>query len=100
MPWCRSRDIPIMAYSPIEQGRILRNRAIQRIAKRLDATPAQVALAWTIRQDGVITIPKTGNPAHMRENRAAADLQLAADDLAALDREFPPPTQSRGLEML
>jgi len=100
MPWCRSRNIPIMAYSPIEQGRILRNPKVRRIAKRLGATPAQVALAWTIRQDGVIAIPKAGNPAHTRENRAAADLLLAPDDLAALDREFPPPTQPRALEVL
>jgi diketogulonate reductase-like aldo/keto reductase len=100
MPWCRALRVPIMAYSPIEQGRILRNPELQRIAKSLDATPAQIALAWTIRQDGVIAIPKAGTVAHVRENRAAADLRLAPYDLAALDREFPPPMQARLLEML
>jgi diketogulonate reductase-like aldo/keto reductase len=100
LPWCRAHGIPIMAYSPIEQGRILRNPELQRIAKSLDATPAQVALAWTIRQDGVIAIAKAGTVAHVHENRAAADLQLASYDLAALDREFPPPTEARPLEML
>lgn len=100
LPWCRARGILIMAYSPIEQGRILRNPELQRIAKSLDATPAQVALAWTIRRDGVIAIAKAGTVAHVQENRAAADLQLAPYDLAALDREFPPPTEARLLEML
>jgi diketogulonate reductase-like aldo/keto reductase len=100
LPWCRAQHVPIMAYSPIEQGRILRNPEIQRIARSLDATPAQVALAWTIRQDGVIAIPKAGTVAHVRENRAATNLKLAPYDLAALDREFPPPTEARLLEML
>jgi diketogulonate reductase-like aldo/keto reductase len=89
-----------MAYSPIDQGRIVRNPALQRVANRLDATPAQVALAWAIRQDGVIAIAKAGTLAHVRENRAAVDLKLDPYDLVALNREFPPPTEARVLEIL
>jgi len=100
MPWCRERGIPIMAYSPVEQGRLLRRRELQAIAARHNATPAQVALAWVLRTDGIIAIPKATDPAHVRENRAALDLKLTPDDLAALDKAFPPPTEPRGLEML
>ena len=89
-----------MAYSPIEQGRLLRQRALKEIADRHRATPAQVALAWLLRQDGIIAIPKASNEAHVRENRAATDVQLTAEDLAALDRAFPPPTGPEPLAML
>ncbi|OTA40500.1 MAG: oxidoreductase, partial [Symbiobacterium thermophilum] len=71
LPWCRERRIPIMAYSPIEQGRILGNPALRRVAARHGATPAQVALAWLLRQKDVMVIPKAGRPEHVRENRAA-----------------------------
>jgi len=100
LPWCRLRRLPIMAYSPIEQGRMLRHRALQTVAGRHGATPAQVALAWLLRQDDLIAIPKAGAPAHVRENRAAHELRLTTQDLAALDRAFPPPAGPRPLEML
>ncbi|MGE3144455.1 MAG: aldo/keto reductase [Parvibaculaceae bacterium] len=100
LPWCRDRQIPIMAYSPIEQGRLLGSAALKSVAARHKATPAQIALAWLIRQDGVIAIPKAVNPQHIRENRASADLVLSDDDLAALDKAFPPPTRKQALEML
>jgi diketogulonate reductase-like aldo/keto reductase len=100
LPWCRERDIPIMAYSPIEQGRLLGHEALRNVADRLEATPAQVALAWVLRHDGVIAIPKAGTPAHVRHNRAAAALQLTEHDLATLDQAFPPPTGPRPLEVL
>jgi diketogulonate reductase-like aldo/keto reductase len=100
MPACRARKIPIMAYSPIEQGRMLRNVTLKQVAEGHGATPAQVALAWLLRQEGVIAIPKTSNAAHMRENRAAAGLKLTQADLAALDKAFPPPKGPRPLEML
>jgi diketogulonate reductase-like aldo/keto reductase len=100
MPTCRARKIPIMAYSPIEQGRMLRNAALKQVAERHGATPAQVALAWLLRQDGIIAIPKTSNAAHMRENRAATELKLTQADLTALDKAFPPPKGPRPLEML
>jgi diketogulonate reductase-like aldo/keto reductase len=100
LPWCRAQGIPVMAYSPIEQGRLLQNPALRRIASRHGATPAQVALAWVLRLDGVSAIPKAGTPAHVEENRAAVDLRLDAEDLAALDRAFPRPTEPRPLEMI
>jgi diketogulonate reductase-like aldo/keto reductase len=100
LPWCRHRGIPIMAYSPIEQGRILDDPAVQAIAERHDATPAQVALAWVLRHDGVITVPKSGDPRHVEQNRAAADLRLTKRDLVELDRAFPSPTHKVPLEMI
>ena len=99
-PWCRKRSIAIMAYSPIEQGRLLHHRELQRIAERRGAAPAQVALAWMLRQQGVIAIPKAGTPAHVRENRAALELELTAQDLEELDRAFPPPQGPTPLDML
>jgi diketogulonate reductase-like aldo/keto reductase len=100
LPWCRERGLPIMAYSPIEQGRLLGDPTLQRVASQYGATPAQIALAWVIRQDGVSTIPKAGTPAHVRENHAALELRLDPQDLAALDRAFPPPRRKRPLEVL
>jgi diketogulonate reductase-like aldo/keto reductase len=99
-PWQRQRKIPLMAYSPIEQGRIVRHAALKTITARHGATPAQVALAWLLRQDGVITIPKAGTPEHARENYAALNLRLTAQDLADLDRSFPPPKSSQPLAIL
>jgi diketogulonate reductase-like aldo/keto reductase len=100
LPWCRQRGLPIMAYSPIEQGRLLGHPLLQGVAARHGATPAQVALAWVLRQDSVNAIPKAGTPAHVRENRTALDLHLTEQDLATLDRAFPPPTGPQPLEML
>lgn len=100
LPWLEARNIPIMAYSPIEQGRLLRHPALAEVAKRHHATPAQIALAWTLRLPNVISIPKAGKEAHVRENRASADIVLSAADLATLDAAFPAPTRKRALEML
>jgi diketogulonate reductase-like aldo/keto reductase len=100
IPWCRARGIPIMAYSPVEQGRILRDRTLDRVAARLGATPAQVALAWLLRQEDMMVIPKATNAEHVRENRAALDLELTPADLAELDQAFPAPRGATPLEML
>jgi diketogulonate reductase-like aldo/keto reductase len=100
MPWCRKRGIPIMAYSPIEQGRMLDHATLRAVAARHEATPAQVALAWLTRQDGVVTIPKAGTRAHVEEDLDALDLKLTKDDLATLDRAFPPPKKPQPLNML
>jgi len=100
MPWCKKRGMPIMAYSPIEQGRILGDATLRDVAARHGVTPAQVALAWLIRQEGVITIPKAGRAAHVDDDLAALDLKLTKDDLATLDRAFPPPKTPQPLEML
>ena len=100
VPACRKRRIPIMAYSPIEQGRLLRHAALKDIASRHNATPAQIALAWLLRQDGTIVIPKSADIARMRENRDSVGVRLDETDIAALDRAFPPPKGPRPLEML
>jgi len=100
LPWYRQHGVPIMAYSPVEQGRLLDHRALAGVAKTHDATPAQVALAWAMRQDGVIAIPKASSPDHVRANRAAHDLTLTAEDLAAIDQAFPPPKGPTPLEIL
>jgi len=100
IPWCRKRHIAIMAYTPLGQGRMLQNRALADIAARHNATPAQIALAWLLRQDGMMVIPKASRPEHVRENRGAVDVKLSADDLAALDRAFPPPKVPTALGML
>ena len=89
-----------MAYSPIDQGALARSPALQALARRLSATPAQVALAWVLAQPGVVAIPKAVTEAHQRENLAAARLVLGAEDLAELDRLFPPPTRKQPLAML
>jgi hypothetical protein len=78
LPWCRARRLPIMAYSPIEQGWLLAHPVLQRVAGWHGATAAQVALAWVLRHRDVIAIPRAGNPRHVRENRAALDLRLTA----------------------
>jgi len=100
LPWCAERRVPIMAYSPIEQGRLPDNAVLRELAHRHGATPSQLALAWAIRRDGIIAIPKAGTLAHVRENRGALDVHLSADDLAALDRAFPPPKGPHPLETL
>jgi diketogulonate reductase-like aldo/keto reductase len=100
LPWCRERNIPIMAYSPIEQGRLLGHPALGSVAARHGVTQAQIALAWVLRHPDVIAIPKAGTLAHLSENRAALDIALTPEDLAALDAAFPPPRRKRALEML
>jgi diketogulonate reductase-like aldo/keto reductase len=99
-PICRELSIPVMAYSPIEQGRILASPVLRDIAIRHGASPVQIALAWVLRLDNVCAIPRSGNPEHAYENRAALDVTLDRDDLVALDAEFPPPLRARPLEML
>jgi diketogulonate reductase-like aldo/keto reductase len=100
MPWCFRRGIPIMAYSPVEQGRLLQDSILMRVAARHEATPAQVALAWVLRMDGVVAIPRAGQAAHVRDNRRALDLVLSAGDLDDLERAFPPPAHPQPLAML
>jgi diketogulonate reductase-like aldo/keto reductase len=100
LPWCQERNIPIMAYSPIEQGSLLSHPIVRLIADQHQATPAQVAIAWTLRAEGVIAIPESGTPEHVRQNRGAADVLLSLEDLEQLDRAFPSPTSKVPLEML
>ncbi|MDQ0563479.1 diketogulonate reductase-like aldo/keto reductase [Rhizobium mesoamericanum] len=100
LPWCQQRQIPLMAYSPIEQGRILHHPELIRIAKAYQATPAQVALAFLLERDRVIVIPKTSSTARAAENRDAVSLDITDGDWAALDAAFPPPVRKRPLEMV
>jgi diketogulonate reductase-like aldo/keto reductase len=100
VPWLTERGIPVMAYSPVEQGRLLEHPTLREVATRRGATPAQVALAWLLAQPGVIAIPKAGRRAHVEDNCRAADLTLDGDDLLELDRAFPQPARTHPLQML
>jgi diketogulonate reductase-like aldo/keto reductase len=99
-PMLRELRVPFMAYSPIEQGRILGHPVLREIAGLHHATPAQIALAWVLRRDDVCAIPRASRLEHTNENRAAADIQLDQADLSQLDQEFPRPERIRPLEML
>jgi diketogulonate reductase-like aldo/keto reductase len=99
MPWMRQRHRPVIAYSPVEEGLLAHpHPVLKRIAERHDATPVQIALAWVIREDGVIAIPKAADPKHIRENRGAADIKLTKKDLEELDGSFPPAEGKKPLE--
>jgi len=100
LPWCRQRKIPIMAYSPIEQGRLLNHRTLKTIAQNRGVTTAQVAIAWLLHQKDVIVIPKSSRIEHVEQNYAALNLKLSADELAALDPAFPRPGNPIPLEVL
>ena len=100
LPWMRARRVPLMAYSPLGQGALLRRRELVAIAASLGATPAQVALAWLLRQRDLMVIPKAAAPAHVTANREACDVTLDAAALAALDAAFPPPAGASALAML
>ena len=99
VPWLRARAMPLMAYSPVEQGRLPDSAALRGVAERHGVTPYQVALAWTIR-GGAFAVPKAATLAHLRDNRAAADLRLDAQDHAAIDAAFAPPQRKLNLAML
>ncbi|KOF13478.1 aldo/keto reductase [Ensifer adhaerens] len=100
LPWCQKRGVAIMAYSPLDEGRLLRNPDLVHIAKAHQATPAQIALAFLKTRPGVISIPKTGSATRARENRDAMDIHLTPENLTALDNAFPPPKRKRSLEMI
>ena len=99
LPWQRLRQMPLMAYSPVDQGGLVDHASLRAVAERLRATPAQVALAWVLRQPGVMAIPKAVHAVHLRQNWAARALRLDAADLAELDRLFPPPRRRQPLAM-
>jgi len=100
LPWLRERRVPIMAYSPLEQARLLADRRLAQLSRDLGMTPAQAALAWLLARDDVIVIPKTGNRGRLQENLGALDHVLTAAQLAELDRLFPPPKSASALAML
>ena len=100
LPGLRELEIPLMAYSPIEQGRMLRHPALNAVAERHGTTAAQIALAWLLESEDVIVIPKAATLEHVRENRQALALELTSEDLARLDESFPPPRGRPAMEML
>ncbi len=100
LPWCGTQGIPLMAYSPIEQGRLLNNAALKAIAQAKESTPAQIVIAWLLHQDNVIVIPKSSRIEHIDQNYAALNLILNAKELATLEAAFPAPTQTTPLAML
>jgi diketogulonate reductase-like aldo/keto reductase len=99
LPWLRRAKMPAMAYSPVEQGRLVSDPTLVRIAAKIGATAAQLALAWVLNREGVSVIPKAGTVAHVHENRIAAEIALSTEDLATLDAAFPLPKPGP-LEML
>lgn len=101
LPWSQKNKMPIMAYSPVGHGRgLLENPTLKKIAKRHDAAPAQIALAWVLREPDVIAIPKASSEKHVRDNARLIDIELTKSDLADLDRAFPPPEPKQPLPML
>jgi diketogulonate reductase-like aldo/keto reductase len=100
LAWAEGERVPIMAYSPLEIGPLARAAGMRRVAERHEATPAQIALAWVLRRANVITIPKSSKLEHVRENRAAADIELTVQDLADLDAVSSPPRQAGPLDMI
>jgi diketogulonate reductase-like aldo/keto reductase len=99
LPWCRKRNIPIMAYSPVEQRAFVNDVSLKAIATKHHATTTQIALSWLLYQDRVISIPKATNPQHVKENRASLDIQLTQEDLQQIDRAFKPPSRKMSLGM-
>jgi diketogulonate reductase-like aldo/keto reductase len=102
LPWCRQRGIAVMAYSPLghSPAKLLRSPALTAVARRHRATQAQIAIAWGMRHDNVISIPKASDPAHVQENAEAARIVLSAEDLADIDAAHPPPRRKQPLDLL
>jgi diketogulonate reductase-like aldo/keto reductase len=100
LPLCRRQHIAVMAYSPFNEGRLLRNRRLAALAPRIGVAPAQIALAWLLAQPGVATIPKANDPGHVHDNFKALDVNLSGDMRAEIDRIFPPPSRATPLKMI
>ena len=100
LPWCRSMGLPIMAYSPIEQGRLLENKKLKALASEIGVSAAQLSIAWSIRNNDIITIPKASNLEHVRQNIEAWTIKLEIAILDELDKLFKPPVRKKGLDVL
>jgi len=100
LPWCEEKGIPIMAYSPLDQGALNNHAALKKIADQYDVEPMQIALGWVLHQNNVIVIPKSANVEHVNQNYAALNIELDPEDLAELDRAFPPPGSAQPLDIL
>jgi len=99
LPWQAAKKMPLMAYSPLEIGLLAKSAGVQHVAKRHNATAMQIALAFVLRDPHIFTIPKSANPEHVRQNRAAADIKLGPDDLNDLNHASPPPKKKQPLEI-
>jgi diketogulonate reductase-like aldo/keto reductase len=99
-PWLRRHKIPLMAYSPMEQGRLRVNTVLKEIARRHDVTPHALAIAFVLNQPNTIVIPKSGSTNHVRENAKAAEVKLTRENFEALDKVFKPPARRKALDML
>ena len=100
LPWCRSMGLPIMAYSPIEQGRLLENKKLKALASEIGVSAAQLSIAWSIRKNDIITIPKASNLEHVSQNIDAWTIKLESAILDELDKLFKPPVRKKGLDIL
>jgi diketogulonate reductase-like aldo/keto reductase len=100
IPWCRAAGMPLMAYSPVDHGRLLEHAAIRDMATLKGVTPSQLAIAWVLRLPDVFTVAKAANRAHVMENRAAMEISFTEAELAQLDQLFPPPFSKVPLDML
>jgi diketogulonate reductase-like aldo/keto reductase len=100
IPWMAAHRMPLMAYSPIEQGRLPRSGILQKIGQSHGASPFQIALAWLLQKPDVIAIPKASSTDHVRDNHRALEIRLSPEELDAIDAEFPPPRRKRPLEMI
>ncbi len=100
IPWCCEHNIPVIAYSPVEQGRLASHPVLTEIARRHNATPTQIALAWVIRTPGIIAIPKAASASHVKENYQSLTIELTKEDLIRIDNAFPAPTRKMPLDML
>ena len=100
LPWCRSMGLPIMAYSPIEQGRLLENKKLKALASEIGVSAAQLSIAWSIRKNDIITIPKASNLEHVGQNIDAWTIKLESAILDELDKLFEPPVRKKGLDIL
>jgi diketogulonate reductase-like aldo/keto reductase len=100
LPRCLDRGTAIMAYSPFEQGRLHRDGVLWELARAREVDPYQIVLAWVLREEGVLAIPKSSHPVHVQQNAQALELQLSDEELALLDREFPMPDKDGALEWL
>lgn len=100
LPWCREHKMPVIAYSPIERGKLAFDTTLRHIAARHNATPSQIALAWVLREPNILAIPKASSVAHVRDNYGALSIQLTEEDMKWINEAFPAPTRKMPLEMI
>ena len=100
LPWCQSMRLPIMAYSPLEQGRLLKDQRLEDISKEAGMSVAELSIAWTMRSQDVVSIPKASSLKHVEQNINAWNVSLPNSILSTLDKAFEPPMSKKGLDVL